>query len=253
VARLGDLREQRPWSAGASSPGPVVHHQQVVADREHRFPAAPAGSEVVVQQGVLAPAGLLEQGLLDAPGKRRRGHHHHHSCVAPPARQVDHTEHLAGDWVPDRHPGTGQVLQVLHVVLVAEDAGRPAALQRRADAVGADVLLGVAEAGGEPDPVQAFLQALVAGVTGEDDAVGVAEDDADLLVNCSAASRQRGDLQSGLAVRSASSVGGRPGRAEPGPGPDQDRLPATSGDGSPSVSDAGSANRAARHPGFRTA
>ena len=46
----------------------------------------------------------------------------------------------------DRHRGAGEILQVLGVVLVPEHVHRLAALQRGADAVGADELLGVAEA-----------------------------------------------------------------------------------------------------------
>ncbi len=186
-----------------------------------------------MQQRVLAAPGVLQQHRLDAPAQRRRGGGHHGAGVAAPARQVDDAEHLVRDRVPHGHPGTGELLQVLHVVLVAEDAGRPAALQRGADAVGADVLLGVAEAGGEPDPVQALLQALVAGVAGEDDAVGVAEDDADglagELLRGLRQHRARGPQQGGLAVQ----VGFERDVEvvdrdvpEPGPGPRrQDRLP----------------------------
>ena len=67
---------------------------------------------------------------------------------------------------------------MLHVVLVAEHPCRAPALQRRADAVRPHVLLGVAEAGGEPDAVEVLRQGGVGGVAAEDDAVGVAEDDA---------------------------------------------------------------------------
>ena len=74
--------------------------------------------------------------------------------VLAPAGQVDRADRLAGDRVVDRHPGAAEALQVLGVVLVAEDVGGPAALQRGADAVGADLLLGVAEAGGQLDPVE---------------------------------------------------------------------------------------------------
>ncbi len=232
--RLGDLREQRPLVGGGEQVArPVVEHQQVVADGQHGVAVAPAGGQVVVQQRVLAAPGVLQQHRLDAPAQRRRGGGHHGAGVAAPAREVDDAEHLVRDRVPHRHPGTGELLQVLHVVLVAEDPRRAAALQRGADAVGADVLLGVAEAGGEPDPVQALLQALVAGVAGEDDAVGVAEDDADglagELLRGLRQHRSRGAQQGGLAVqvgleRDVEVVDRDV--PEPGPGPRrQDRLP----------------------------
>jgi hypothetical protein len=48
-------------------------------------------------------------------------------------------------------------------VLVAVDLDRAAALQRGADAVGADEPLGVGEAGGQPDLVQVLVQRRVAG------------------------------------------------------------------------------------------
>ena len=81
----------------------------------------------------------------------------------------------------DRDPGAGQVLKVLGVVLVPEYAGRLAALQGGADPVGADVLLGVAEARGELDPVQVTFQVVVGGHPGEHDAGRVSEDHADRL------------------------------------------------------------------------
>ena len=81
----------------------------------------------------------------------------------------------------DRHPGAGQVLQILGVVLVTEHVRRLAALQRGADPVGADELLGVAEAGRQLDPVQVPLQVVVGGQPGEHHASGVGEDDADRL------------------------------------------------------------------------
>ena len=59
---------------------------------------------------------------------------------------------LPGDRVVDRHPGAGQVLQVLGVVLVPEHVRGLAALQRGADPVGADELLGVAEARARAGP-----------------------------------------------------------------------------------------------------
>ena len=88
---------------------------------------------------------------------------------------------LPGDRVVDRHAGAGEVLQVLGVVLVAEDVRRAADLQRGADAVGADELLGVAEAGRQLDAVQVPLELAVAGQPGQHQAGRVGEDDADRL------------------------------------------------------------------------
>ncbi len=81
----------------------------------------------------------------------------------------------------DGDPGTGQVLEVLGVVLVAEHVRGLAALQGGADPVRAHVLLGVAEAGGELDRVQVTFQVMVGGHPAEHDARGVGEDDADRL------------------------------------------------------------------------
>ena len=86
-----------------------------------------------------------------------------------------------GDRVVDRHAGAGQVLQVLGVVLVAEHVGRGAGLQRGADAVGADELLGVAEAGREQDAVEVALEFGVGRAAAEHQAGRVGEDDADRL------------------------------------------------------------------------
>ena len=81
----------------------------------------------------------------------------------------------------DRDPGAGKVLEVLRVVLVAEYVRGLAALERRADAVGADILLGVAEAGSELHTVEVPLEIVVGGEPGEHHARCVGEDDADRL------------------------------------------------------------------------
>jgi hypothetical protein len=59
--------------------------------------------------------------------------------------------------------------------------GRPAGLQRGADAVGPDLVLGVAEAGGQLDPVEGALEVVVRGHPGQHQAVRVGQDDADRL------------------------------------------------------------------------
>ncbi len=81
----------------------------------------------------------------------------------------------------DRDPGAGEILEILRIVLVAEHVHRPAALQRRADAVGADGLLGVAEAGRELDAVQVPVKIVIGRQPGEHHSGGVRQDDADRL------------------------------------------------------------------------
>ena len=107
---------------------------------------APAGTQVLLQQLELLGAGVGQQRLGDLVGRGLRQGDEQRVGVLAPAGQVHRADRLAGDRVMDRHPGAGEVLQVLRVVLVAEDVRGLAALQRGADAVGADELLGVAEA-----------------------------------------------------------------------------------------------------------
>ena len=66
---------------------------------------------------------------------------------------------LAVHRVPHGRARARELGERLDVVLVAEHLGRSAALQRGADAVGADELLRVAEAGGQPDPVERLARA----------------------------------------------------------------------------------------------
>ena len=81
----------------------------------------------------------------------------------------------------DGHTGACQVLQVLGVVLVAEDMGRAADLEGGADAVGPDELLGVAEARGQTHAVQVAVELAVAGEPAEHQSRRVGEDDAHRL------------------------------------------------------------------------
>ena len=179
VHRLDGAGDERGLVGGVDQLArPVVAHDEVGAHREHRHVAASAGGEVVVQQGQLAGARLVHQRGLDLPrdAGHRRGHEP--SGVLAPAREVDDAEQLAADRVPNGCARAGELRQRLDVVLVPEHLGRAAALQRGADAVGADELLRVAEAGGQPDPVQRLRQRRVAGAPLEHDPVGVGEDDA---------------------------------------------------------------------------
>ena len=81
----------------------------------------------------------------------------------------------------DRHCGAGEVLQLLGVMLVTEHVRRLAALQRRADPVGAGELLGVAEARQQLDAVKVPLEIVIGRQPGEHHAARVGEDDADRL------------------------------------------------------------------------
>ena len=84
-----------------------------------------------------------------------------------------------GCWIGT--PGAGEVLEVLGVVLVAEHVHRLAALEGRADPVGADELLGIAEARNEQDAVEVARQVGVAGQPGQHEPGVVGEHDADRL------------------------------------------------------------------------
>ena len=103
-------------------------------------------------------AGVGEQRLPDLLGGGLGQRQQQRAGVLAPAGEVDRADGPAGDRVVDRHAGAGEVLEVLGVVLVAEHVRRAAHLQRGADAVGADELLGVAEAGGQQDPVEVPLE-----------------------------------------------------------------------------------------------
>ena len=106
----------------------------------------PAGPQILLQQPGLARAAVVVQRLHDLPGGALGERDQQLAGVLAPAGQVHRADGLAGDRVADRHRGAGEVLQVLGVVLVPEHVRRLAALQRGADPVGADELLGVAEA-----------------------------------------------------------------------------------------------------------
>ena len=162
-------------------PGQVVHHRHVAVDGEDDPGGAPADPQVLVEQLQLAGAGVGEQLLPDLLGGGLGQGEQQRARVPPPAGQVDRADGLAGDRVVDRHPGAGQVLQVLGVVLVPEHVHRPAALQRGADAVGADELLGVREAGREHHLVQVALQLVAGGEPDQHQPAGVGQHDADLL------------------------------------------------------------------------
>ena len=162
-------------------PGVVVHHHHVVADGQYDPAGPPAGPDVLLQQAELPPAAPAEQGLRHLVGGVLDQRHQQRVGVLAPAGQVDDADRLAGDGVVNGHPGAGQALQMLRVVLVAEDVRRPPGLQRGADAVGADEFLGVVEARRELDAVEMPFEIVIGGQPGQHEPVGVGEDDADRL------------------------------------------------------------------------
>ncbi len=169
VARVEDLA------------GVLVHHDDVVVQGQHDPAGAPAGPHVLLHELEFPRAAVGQHGLGDLVRGGLGQRDQQRVGVPAPAGQVDRADGLPGDRIVDRHPGAGQVLEVFGVVLVPEHGGGLAAFQRGADPVGADVLLGVAEARRELDPVQVTFQVVVGGHPGEHDARGVGEDDADRL------------------------------------------------------------------------
>ena len=104
----------------------------------------------------------------------------------------------------DRHPGVGQIAQLLGVVLVPEHVRRLATLQRHADPIGASELFGVAETRRQLDAVEVPLQMVVGCQPGQHHARPVSEDDADRLARQTLAQvlqhRQGAAGQRGVAV-----------------------------------------------------
>src|SRR5216684_6622830 len=81
----------------------------------------------------------------------------------------------------DRYPGTGEILELLRIVLVAEDMGWPSDLQGGADAIGADRLLGVAESGRKLHAVEVAVEIVIRRHPAQHDPVGVGQDHANWL------------------------------------------------------------------------
>ncbi len=179
---LGGVADQRGLVAGVEqAPGVVVEHDHVVAERQDDAAGPAAGPHVLLEQ-VDVPAGAgRDQGLGDLVGRGLDQGQHQRVGVLAPAGQVDHADGLAGGRVVDRDARAAELLEVLGVVLVPEHVGRAARFQRGADAVGADAGLGVAEAGGQHDAVEGAFQVVVRGQPGQDEPVGVGQDDADGL------------------------------------------------------------------------
>ena len=81
----------------------------------------------------------------------------------------------------DRLCGAGEILQMFGVVLVTEHVRRLAALQRRADAVSADELLGIAEARQQLNAVKVPLEIAIGRQPGKQHAARIGQHDADRL------------------------------------------------------------------------
>ena len=147
VQRPGCMAEERGLVAGVERvPRLVVHQHHVVGQREDQSAGVPAGPQILPQQLELFRAAVVEQALRDLPGSALGERGQQPAGVLAPAGQVHGADGLAGDRMADRHRGAGEVLKVLGVVLVPEHVSRLTALQRGTDPVGADELLGVAEA-----------------------------------------------------------------------------------------------------------
>jgi hypothetical protein len=180
--RLGGVADQRGLVAGVQHvAGVVVQHDHVVAERQHDAAGPAAGAHVLLQQVVAPAAAGCEHGLIDLIGGRLDQRDQHRVGVLAPAGQVDHADGLAGERVVDGDACAGEALEVLGIVLMAEDVRRAAGLQGGADAVGADAFLGVAEAGREHDAVKVAFQVDVGGQPGQDQPGAVGQDDADRL------------------------------------------------------------------------
>ena len=180
--RLGRTPEYRCLVARVEDvPGVVAHHHHVLVEREDDPGAVPAGPQVLLQQLNLPPAGVVEQRLRYLAGGALGERDQQRVGVLAPAGQVHHADDLAGEGVADRSRGAGEVLQMLGVVLMAEHVRRLAALQRRADAVGADALLGIAEARQYLNAVEVPLKITISRQPGEQDPARIRQDDADRL------------------------------------------------------------------------
>jgi hypothetical protein len=151
---------------------------QVVAHRQHRPLGPAAGGQELLEQGALAVAAQLEQPRLDVACRALDERAHQQAGVSPPAGDVDDPEHLAADRVADGRAGAGDRVETLDEVLVPEDVRGSLLLQRGADPVGADELLGVAEARGQQDLVEVGVQRALAGAAVHDPRLGVRQDDA---------------------------------------------------------------------------
>ena len=144
-------------------------------------PVCLAGPRVLLQQPQVAAVARLGERLAELVGGGPDEGEHERVGVPAPAGQVDHADGLAGERVAERHPGAGHALKPLRVVLVPEHVRRAARLERGPDAVGADDVLGVGEAGDEHDRVKLPFQVVVAGEAAQHEPGRVGQDDADRL------------------------------------------------------------------------
>jgi hypothetical protein len=160
----------------------VIHHHQVIAERHHPATRMLTSGEVVPEQGQLTGTGPRQELLLDPQRRRPGAVHQQRVRVRDRRSQIQYAEQRAGDGVMDRRTGAGELAEPAGEVFAAGDHGRHPGLERRTDAVGADLLLGVAEAGRQVGAVQLLHQRRVRAGALQHQAVPVGQDDADGLV-----------------------------------------------------------------------
>ena len=177
--RLGRVAEHRDLVRRVEHlPGGIVHHHHVGRQRQHDPAGVPAGPQVFLHEPELPGGAVADQVGGDLVGGRLGQRDQQRVGILAPAGQVHRADRLPGQRVIDRHPGAAEDLQVLRVVLVAEHVRGLAPLQGGPDPVRADLLLGVAEARGELDPVQLAFEVAVRRHPAQHHARRVGQDDA---------------------------------------------------------------------------
>nr|WP_052745634.1 hypothetical protein [Allosalinactinospora lopnorensis] len=156
--------------------GVFVRHDQVAVDGEHDALAPPARAEVLGEQGEFTDADLRGELLVYVVGGGLGQGHQQRIGVTAPAGEVEQADHLAGDRVADRRTRAGEGVQVLRVVLMAEHCCWLQPLQRRTDPVGADELLGIAEARSQVHAVEIAFELAVLCAPVENHTLLVGED-----------------------------------------------------------------------------
>ena len=144
-------------------------------------PVCRAGPQVLLQQLNLPRAAVVEQCLRDLGGGAVGERDQQRIGVLAPAGQVHRADDLAGDRVADQRGGAAEILQMLGVMLVTEHVRRLAAFQRRADAIGAGELLGIAEARQQLNAVKVPLEIAIGRQPVKQHAARIGQHDADRL------------------------------------------------------------------------
>ncbi|MPM65557.1 hypothetical protein SDC9_112454 [bioreactor metagenome] len=151
----GVVPDRALFLTGEQALGRRVEHARRLAEGEHRLPGGPGvRPDVRLEQRLLGPAAVEQQVAADVLGRRPGECVHQRGPGVGQGGQIEDPLDPPGERVDDRGPGAGERLQLLGVVLGADDRHRPARLDHRADAVGADRTLGVRVPRDEVDPVQ---------------------------------------------------------------------------------------------------